>query len=355
MYDFMEFNRTRLENADIAFLFDCGLSSPSLWTKQKILNPSLYKKANSEVYIYSFEDIYNLRRKVKKYKSSLEITRKIISVFSVKGGAGKTTTNWQIILLLTLLGYKVLAIDLDPQYSLTRRMGFNPKDVDKTMFDVLIKNTPIKEVICKINHNLDMIKGNKYLLDLEKRISHLDRKLNRVKDVIDPIKKDYDFIIIDAHSGKTQVNSSIVYALDAVLIPATCDSYGYEGITDVIEFMEDILDTKLTHDELKEFVRIIPTSYKKQRKSQKRYLASFEIDFPDLTLNYIRDSYLINIASDAHVSIFNVKDKLLKIDDFENFDFEKESSLFVGLNRRHEDVVNFKVLVQQILTFLRSE
>jgi chromosome partitioning protein len=350
------FNKVRLVNKDIVFLFDCGSTSPSLWASNKITNPIQVERSNSKIKTYGFEDTYNIRHSVKIYEKTLPIN-KVFSPFTWKGGSSKTTTLCQIGLGLALMGYKVLLIDSDYQTSLTKRLGLDPRQTSKTIGDVVLHDIDIKETIVELNHNLSVIPAHKNLADLDRQMLLVDRRLFKVESAIETIRDDYDFIFFDMHPGKLQINSSILYALDRLLMPTKCDAFGFEGVEDCITYINEIFETPLDSEGLKKFAKIIPSIYKKGRPSEQRYLQIFEETFPMEILPYMKDSNYFVTAADAALSVFNMKDKVLLIkdeDDIRSFLSMEDLSFFIGLNTKSEDAIRLKELLLRIIAFSRE-
>jgi chromosome partitioning protein len=123
---------------------------------------------------------------------------KVISIFNQKGGVGKTTTNVNLCAALALKGKKVLSIDIDPQGNSTSGLGFDKNRLEHTIYNVLIEDYDINKVILKTElENLDLIPANIQLAGAEIELTNARYREKTLREKINLIEKEYDFIIID--------------------------------------------------------------------------------------------------------------------------------------------------------------
>ncbi len=167
---------------------------------------------------------------------------RIISLVNQKGGVGKTTTSINLSASLAVLGKKVLLIDLDPQGNTTTGVGINKGDIEKSIYDVLIKKCNIKEAIIKTEFdNLYLLAGTINLAGLEIDFDELKKKESnfvrgeQLRIHLEEIKDDYDFIIIDCPPALSLITTNALTASNSVIIPVQCEFFALEGITQLLK------------------------------------------------------------------------------------------------------------------------
>jgi cellulose biosynthesis protein BcsQ len=348
----IDFNKTKLTSKELVYLFDCSPTTINRWAKTNIIHPVEIPYINSNINSYTFSDAQIIRQN--SYKKSLNFNKKILSFFTIKGGVAKTTTSSQLIYLLALMGFKVLAIDLDHQMDLTVSLGMINLKENKSMYDVLIDDVPIKDSIIEVNPNLHVIAGNEKMDNLDYEFFAFTNKEKAIHNQLEKIKDDYDIIIIDTHPAKTPINSSIMYASDGIIIPTTSDYLGYRGVDRVFKQLEYMKGSDLENTDYEKFIRIIPVRYKKVRKIEQTYLAELNKEYLGMVLSPIKDSALIAKATDFSLSIFNIKKSLNKVETMEDYQSLSDGNLFIGLNYKTEEAQQLKTLAEELLTFMRE-
>ncbi len=159
---------------------------------------------------------------------------KIISIANQKGGVGKTTTTINLSSMLAKKGKKVLMIDTDPQGNATSGVGID-KNVKFSVYDVLVNDieiiNTIKESCVK---KLDVCPSNINLAGAEVELVSMEAREHRLKEKLDKIKDDYDYIIIDCPPSLGLITLNAFTASDSVLIPVQCEYYALEGLGQLI-------------------------------------------------------------------------------------------------------------------------
>ena len=155
---------------------------------------------------------------------------KIISIANQKGGVGKTTTSVNLSTILAKKGKKVLMIDADPQGNATSGVGFD-KEIEESVYDILVGETDIKDVVNKTKiKNLSICPSNINLAGAEVELVSVMSREYRLKEKLDVVKGDYDYIIIDCPPSLGLITLNAFTASDSILIPVQCEYYALEGL-----------------------------------------------------------------------------------------------------------------------------
>ena len=156
---------------------------------------------------------------------------KIISIANQKGGVGKTTSSINLAACLGVLEKKVLLIDLDPQSNTTSGLGFNPKEINKGVYECIIDKNNVNECVIKTKSpNLYLLPSNIDLVAAEIELINIKEREYRIKKSIDSIKNDYDYIIIDCAPSLGLLTLNALTASDSVIIPIQCEYFALEGL-----------------------------------------------------------------------------------------------------------------------------
>ena len=164
---------------------------------------------------------------------------RIIAIANQKGGVGKTTTAINLSSCLADKGQKVLSIDMDPQGNMTSGLGVDKDEVEKTVYDLIIGEAEIEEVIQKnVMDNLDVIPTNIDLSAAEIELIGIDDKEFIVRNVVHKVKDNYDYIIIDCPPSLSMLTINAMTTADSVLVPIQCEYYALEGLSQLIHTVQ---------------------------------------------------------------------------------------------------------------------
>ena len=164
---------------------------------------------------------------------------RIIAIANQKGGVGKTTTAINLSASLASLGQKVLALDMDPQGNMTSGLGVDKDEAEKTIYDMIIGQAGIEEVIQKdVMGNLDILPTNIDLSAAEIELIGVENKEFIVQKEVHKIRDRYDFVVIDCPPSLSMLTINAMTTADSVLVPIQCEYYALEGLSQLIHTVE---------------------------------------------------------------------------------------------------------------------
>lgn len=170
---------------------------------------------------------------------------RIIAIANQKGGVGKTTTSINLSSCIAEMGKKVLVIDLDPQGNTTSGLGVDKNEVENTVYELMLDECSVNASIVKTSiDNLNLISSNVNLAGAEIELIDVKDKEYVLKNKIDYVKDDYDFIIIDCPPSLNMLTINAMTTANTVLVPIQCEYYALEGITQLIHTI-DLVQSRL--------------------------------------------------------------------------------------------------------------
>ncbi len=177
---------------------------------------------------------------------------KIIAISNQKGGVGKSTTAINLTSCLSENDKKVLLVDIDPQGNTTSGFGIDKNEIENSIYDLLIGQCTAEEAILSMEYpKIDIITSNINLSGAEIELLEVENKEHILKNILDKIKDNYDYIYIDCPPALSVLTINALTAADAVLIPLQCEYYALEGIallTNTISLVKEGLNPELEID-----------------------------------------------------------------------------------------------------------
>ena len=157
---------------------------------------------------------------------------RILCFANQKGGVGKTTSAVNVAACLARAGKKVLLVDADPQGNATSGIGVSKRELESTVYDVLIGEKTVEETVVETSaKNLFLLPSGIDLVGAELELADEPRREYRLKDALEQVREEYDYIIIDCPPALGLVTINTLVASDGVIIPLLCEYYSLEGLT----------------------------------------------------------------------------------------------------------------------------
>jgi chromosome partitioning protein len=210
---------------------------------------------------------------------------KIIAIANQKGGVGKTTTAINLAASLAVLEYRTLLVDADPQANSTSGVGFDPRTVKTSIYECIINDVSARDIILETRTpNLSLLPSHIDLVGAEIEMIQLPNREQMMKQVLEPIAHDFDFIIIDCSPSLGLITINSLTAADSVIIPVQCEYFALEGLGKLLNTIK-IVQQRLNPDLAIE--GILLTMYDMRLRLSNQVVEEVKTHFQDMVFDTI--------------------------------------------------------------------
>ena len=210
---------------------------------------------------------------------------KIIAIANQKGGVGKTTTAINLAASLAVLEYKTLLVDADPQANSTSGVGFDPRTVKTSIYECIINDVSAKDILLETKTpNLYLLPSHIDLVGAEIEMIQLPNRERMMKQVLDSVSGDFDFIIIDCSPSLGLITINSLTAADSVIIPVQCEYFALEGLGKLLNTIK-IVQSRLNPELAIE--GILLTMYDMRLRLSNQVVEEVKTHFQDMVFDTI--------------------------------------------------------------------
>jgi chromosome partitioning protein len=204
----------------------------------------------------------------------------VLAFANQKGGVAKTTTTLNLGVALVEQGLRVLAVDLDPQGNLTMSQGWNPDEIDRSMFDVLVHRLPISEIVRK--NELDVAVSSIDLAGAELALSSMIGRERALEKALLEVRENYDYVLIDTPPSLGLLTINALVAADGVIVPVQCEYLSLRGLVQLENTLSMIRENLNPHVAIQ---GILATMFDRRLLHSREAVEILKENFGDLVLN----------------------------------------------------------------------
>jgi chromosome partitioning protein len=202
---------------------------------------------------------------------------RVIAFANQKGGVAKTTSTLNLAVALAEKGYRVLAVDLDPQGNLTMSQGLNPDVIERSMYDVLVHRLPLEHVLHK--GEIDLAVSSIDLAGAELALSSMIGRERALEKALIPIKGEYDFVLIDTPPSLGLLTINALVASTGVIVPVQCEYLSLRGLVQLENTLSMIRENL---NPVVEIEGILPTMFDSRTLHSREAVEILRENFGDL-------------------------------------------------------------------------
>jgi chromosome partitioning protein len=266
-----------------------------------LVHSSVTPESPAQKVLYSLEDLAAARTALNRVPPRRPMRRQLFLNF--KGGTGKTSVSTSYAFRLAEMGHRVLVIDLDSQGHASKCLGVTGEEAEKTLFDAIIKKTPLETVLLKTGMpGLDLVPSNLTMSTIDLSLMPLAAREFRLRNVLKEVEGTYDYAILDAPPSFGLLNLNALMAAHDLFVPVLPDFLSFHGLKllfETVQGLEEDLEHVLDH------IFIVINAYNATYKIAKEAKEALEKHYPEFLLKQvIRQCTKFAQASSEGIPIF---------------------------------------------------